>query len=186
MEAGNAQPLVNGGLYFNLSYKNFSVHVNTSFTLKRDVINTVLASTFNTYTTPVKKKIADWQAKASIAPIEPYNFWTESNRYGAKYPNPYNYHHNKVIDPFREAQTLFLEDGSYFKINTVSCSYRLPKSWLNILRVSGVTLKASVNNIWTFSGYSGISPESVNGLGRDNSGGYPNARTWTVGVALNL
>ena len=186
VEAGNAQPLVNGGLYFNLSYKNFSVHVNTSFTLKRDVINTVLASTFNTYTTPVKKKISDLQAKASIAPIETYNFWTESNRYGAKYPNPYNYHHNKVIDPFREAQTLFLEDGSYFKINTVSCSYRLPKSWLNILRVSGVTLKASVNNIWTFSGYSGISPESVNGLGRDNSGGYPNARTWTVGVALNL
>ena len=51
---------------------------------------------------------------------------------------------------------------------------------------TSITLKASVNNIWTFSKYSGISPESVTGLGRDNSGGYPNARTWTVGVVLNL
>ena len=184
--AGNAQPLINGGFYFNLGYKNVSVHVNTSFTLKRDVINSVLANTLKSYTYPAKRKIDDLKKDAAIVPIESYNFWTESNRYNAVYPNPYNYHHNKEIDPFREAQTLFLEDGSYFKINTVSVSYRLPKSWLSVLRVGGVTLKASVNNIWTFSNYSGISPESVNGLGRDNSGGYPNARTWTMGVVLSL
>ena len=184
--AGNAQPLINGGFYFNLGYKNVSVHVNTSFTLKRDVINSVLANTLKSYTYPAKRKIDDLKKDAAIVPIESYNFWTESNRYNAVYPNPYNYHHNKEIDPFREAQTLFLEDGSYFKINTVSVSYRLPKSWLSVLRVGGVTLKASVNNIWTFSNYSGISPESVNGLGRDYSGGYPNARTWTMGVVLNL
>jgi len=123
---------------------------------------------------------------AALAPIERYNFWTENNRYNAKYPNPYDYIHNDIIDPFREEQTLFVEDGSYFKLNTVSLSYRFPKEWLSFFRVSGVTLKASVNNIWTFSKYSGISPESVTGLGRDNSGGYPNARTWTVGVVLNL
>lgn len=184
--AGNARPLMTGGLYFNLSYKGFSMHVNTSFTFKRDAINTVLANTLDAYTSPVRKEIEKLRKDAALAPIERYNFWTEDNRYGAKYPNPYDYHHNKVIDPFRENQTLFLEDGSFFKINTVSLSYRLPKKWLDYLRVDAVTLKASVNNIWTFSNYSGISPESINGLGRDTSGGYPNSRTWTVGVVLGL
>lgn len=184
--AGNSQPRVNGGLYMNLSYKNFSVHVNTSFIIKRDVINTVLANTFSAYSSPVKRDVSKLQSGASLAPIESYNFWSEDNRYNAVYPNPYDYHHNNVIKPFRVDQTLFLEDGSYFKINTVSCSYRLPKEWLNVLHVSSCTLKASVNNIWTFSGYSGISPESVNSLGRDTSGGYPNARTWTVGFTLSL
>ncbi len=184
--AANARPKVTGGFYFNLSYKEFSMHVNTSFVFGRDIINTVLARTFESYSSPVKKNISDLRSNAALAPIERYNFWTEDNRYNAQYPNPYNYIHNKIIDPFREEQTLFVEDGSYFKLNTVSFSYRFPKEWLSFFRVSGVTLKASVNNIWTFSKYSGISPENVTGLGRDNSGGYPNPRTWTVGVTLNL
>lgn len=184
--AADARPKLTGGLFFNLSYKEFSVHVNTSFVFKRDIVNSVLAKTFQAYNNPVRKKIDELRKNAALAPIESYNFWTENNRYNAVYPNPYNYHHNKVIEPFREAQTLFLEDGSYFKLNTVSLSYRFPKQWLDFFRVRGVTLKASVNNIWTFSNYSGISPEHVNGLGRDQSGGYPSCRTWTVGVALSL
>ena len=184
--AANARPKVTGGLFFNLSYKEFSMHVNTSFVFKRDIINSVLAKSFKAYDDPVRKSIESLRKDASLSPIEKYNFWTENNRYNAIYPNPYNYHHNKVIDPFREAQTLFLEEGSYFKLNTVSLSYRFPKRWLDFFRVRGVTLKASVNNIWTFSNYSGISPESVNGLGRDTSGGYPNSRTWTMGVVLSL
>lgn len=184
--AADARPKVTGGLFFNLSYKEFSVHVNTSFVFKRDIVNSVLAKTFQAYNNPVRRDIASLRENAALAPIENYNFWTENNRYNAVYPNPYNYHHNKVIQPFREEQTLFLEDGSYFKLNTVSLSYRFPSQWLNFFKVRGVTLKASVNNIWTFSSYSGISPENVNGLGRDRSGGYPNSRTWTVGVALSL
>ena len=32
--AANARPKVTGGLFFNLSYKEFSMHVNTSFVFK--------------------------------------------------------------------------------------------------------------------------------------------------------
>ena len=183
--AGNMRPLVTGGCYFNLGYKNLSIHTSMSFVIRRNIINSVLAKRFDAYTTPILK-FEDLRKNGSLAPIESYNFWTETNRYGAEYPNPFDYTHAKVIQPFREDQTLFLEDGSYFKINTVSISYRLPKRWLSFLRIRTASLKASVNNIWTFSGYSGISPESVNGLGRDTSGGYPNSRTWTVGVTLGL
>ena len=91
-----------------------------------------------------------------------------------------------MIDPFRADQTLWMEDGSYFKINTIAASYRLPKSWLNFLRIRSLSLRASVNNVWTFSSYSGISPEKVNGLGQDTSGGYPSPRQWTMGVTIGF
>lgn len=184
--AGDARPRVTGGWWVNLSYKNFSIHVNGSVVLRRDVINDVLANTFDAYTSPLKKTVASLRENAALAPIANYNFWTEDNRYNAVYPNPFDYIHAEVIDPFRTDQTLFLEDGSYFKLNTVSMSYRFPKPWLSFFRLRSVVLKASVNNIWTFSKYSGISPETVNGLGHDKSGGYPNSRTWTVGVTIGL
>ena len=79
-----------------------------------------------------------------------------------------------------------MEDGSYFKLNTISVSYTFGAKILNLLRVNSLVLRASMNNIFTFSGYSGINPESVNGLGYDTSGGYPNARSYTVGITLGL
>ena len=184
--AGNIRPKVTGGFWINLSYKNFSVHTNASFVLRRDIVNKVLADNLAAYTSPLKKKIDELREKAALVPIDSYNFWTKEDPYNAVYPNPFDYTHANVIKPFRDDQTLFIEDGSYFKINTVSLSYRFPKPWLDFFRLRSVVLKASVNNIYTFSGYSGISPESVNGLGRDNSGGYPNSRTWTVGVTIGL
>ena len=184
--AGNIRPKVTGGFWINLSYKNFSVHTNASFVLRRDIVNKVLADNLAAYTSPLKKEIKELREKAALVPIDSYNFWTKEDPYNAVYPNPFDYTHANVIKPFRDDQTLFIEDGSYFKINTVSLSYRFPKPWLDFFRLRSVVLKASVNNIYTFSGYSGISPESVNGLGRDNSGGYPNSRTWTVGVTIGL
>jgi len=44
----------------------------------------------------------------------------------------------------------------------------------------------SLTNIYTFSKYSGINPENVNSLGWDTSGGYPNARTFSMGLSIGL
>lgn len=183
--AGNAQPRVTGGCFFNLTYGNFTIHTSMSVILKRDIINKALADQFKVYTSPLIKEV-ELKKSGALPPIEAYNFWTEENRYNAQYPNPYDYTHANVIDPFRADQTLWMEDGSYFKINTIAASYRLPKSWLNFLRIRSLSLRASVNNVWTFSSYSGISPEKVNGLGQDTSGGYPSPRQWTMGVTIGF
>ena len=54
------------------------------------------------------------------------------------------------------------------------------------MRVERVQLNASVNNIYTFSKYSGVNPENVNSLGYDVSGGYPNSRNYTMGVSIDF
>lgn len=165
--AGDARPRMTGGLYANLTYKGFSLHVSTNFVVRRDVVNQVLAAKFDAYRNPLLRTTNSLRSNAALAPIEKYNFWTETNRYNATYPNPFDYTHANVIRPFRRDQTLFMEDGSYFKIGSISMSYRLPKGLLARLGTRSASLKASVNNIWTFSGYSGITPESVTALGYD-------------------
>lgn len=189
---GNSQPRVTGGLAINVRYKSLSIFTNCSFLLRRDIINAVLANNFASYANPIftDRPVTDFNPSslnqnAALVPISAYNFWTPTNIY-ADYPNPFDYQHAKVINPFRKDQTLFLEDGSYFKINTITLSWSFPRKWTNWIGVRTASLRMTLNNIYTFSKYSGINPENVNSLGWDNSGGYPNARTFSFGLSVSL
>lgn len=183
---GNSQPRFTGGFNANLRYKAFSINTNFSFIVKRDIINKALGDRFNAYSNPLDKNLNN---RGAITPINTYQFWQE-DRIHAQYPNPFDYIRggtdgNKV-DFFRPDQTLFMEDGSYFKINGISLNYSLPKRILSYFGVTMIRLNASANNIYTFSKYSGINPENVNGLGHDTSGGYPNSRSYTAGVMIDF
>lgn len=183
---GNSQPRLTGGFNANLRYKSFSINTNFSFTVKRDIINKALADRFNAYSHPLAKNIDETGA---LTPISAYHFWEEDHIH-ADYPNPFDYIRGGTdghkVNFFRTDQTLFMEDGSYFKINGVSIGYSLPQRVLNYFGVRRMQLNASANNIYTFSNYSGVNPENVNSLGYDTSGGYPNSRTYTVGVQIDF
>jgi TonB-linked SusC/RagA family outer membrane protein len=179
---GNSQPRVTGGLSFNLRYKRFTVSTNSSFILRRDILNKALADRFRAYYAPTSANLSN---AGAIVPLNAYDFWTPEHRI-AKYPNPYDYTRSSVIDPYRIDQTMFLEDGSYYKLQTLSLSYSCPPRLTSLLRVRTLTVNASMNNIFTFSKYSGVNPENVNSLGYDVSGGYPNSRTFTFGLILSL
>ena len=181
---GNSQPRVNGGMSINLRYKSLSLFTSFSFLLRRDIINKVLADNFKSFNNP-NVSGDGLQGSAALAPIGAYDFWTPTNVH-ADYPNPYDYQHSSVIDPFRADQTLFMEDGSYFKINAITLSYSLPKKWTDYIRIRYASIRMSLTNIYTFSKYSGINPENVNSLGWDTSGGYPNARTFSMGLSIGL
>lgn len=176
---GNSQPRMTGGINMNLRYKALSMNINTSFTLRRDIINAALSQRFGFFNNPQGTNAA---TNGVLPPISAYNFWTADNRI-ADYPNPFDYIRYSTMEPFRANQTLFMEDGSYFKINGISIAYALNR---NILRFLGgierINITASANNIYTFSRYSGINPEVVTSLGYDDSKGYPNSRTYTVGL----
>lgn len=183
---GNSQPRFTGGFNANLSYKAFSINTNFSFIIKRDIINKALADRFNAYSNPLEKNL---QETGALTPIDAYQFW-DADRIHAQYPNPFDYIRGGTqghkVNYFRPDQTLFMEDGSYFKINGISIAYRMPRRILDYFGVGRMQLNASANNIYTFSKYSGVNPENVNGLGQDTSGGYPNSRSYTVGVTIDF
>jgi hypothetical protein len=128
----------------------------------------------------------------ALVPIDQYNYWKPSaadkgrGTVNAQYPNPFDFRRAGVMQPFRSNQTLFLEDGSYWKINNVVLAYNVDRKYLTRLKMTSCRFTLTVNNVYTFSNYSGPDPELVTQLGRDNSGGYPNARSYAVGINVQF
>ena len=84
----------------------------------------------------------------------------------------------------------WLEKGDYLHIDYVTLGYNFNvekmKNWVNSIRLTG-----SVNNLHTFTNYSGLSPminsTSVNSeLGLDDKRFYPLSRTYSLGLSINF
>jgi len=174
---GNSQPVVTGGLSTYLSYKNFSLNINASYTYKRDIINGALSSRLRLVNNPYNA--------TAILPLSDLNYWKQAGD-RAVYPNPFDYSRSAAINPFRPDQTLFQENGSYFKINNLTFGYTLDRTLVYKLGLKGLRVYLSANNIITFSPYSGPNPENVTALGYDASGGYPVSRTYNIGCNVDF
>ncbi|MBZ4191041.1 SusC/RagA family TonB-linked outer membrane protein [Niabella beijingensis] len=175
---GDPQPKLTGGVINNLSYKNWSLSIQCSYTFFRDVLNTPLAKRFRYFYTPTSNA-------NSLPPIEAYDYWQQPGDI-ATYPNPYSYIHNSRIDAYRYNQTLFMEDGSYFKFNVVTLSYAFPKELLSRISVKTARVYFTGYNVLILSNYSGPNPENVSDLGRDHPDGYPNPKKFSIGLNVTL
>jgi TonB-dependent starch-binding outer membrane protein SusC len=95
---------------------------------------------------------------------------------------------NKIA--ITDALDYYLEDGSYLRINNITLGYTLPKNVLKKVHISKLRIYGTLNNIHTFSKYSGYDPEvsatsSLLTRGIDNSS-YPRAKSVVVGVNLTF
>ncbi len=91
----------------------------------------------------------------------------------------------------KRASDRFLEDGSYLRLKNVQLGYTFGENLLTPLHIASVRLYASVQNLVTFTKYTGLDPEqgtNSNSLGDGvratgiDFGTYPSARTFTVGI----
>lgn len=85
----------------------------------------------------------------------------------------------------------YVEDGSYLRIQNVRLGYQIPAKVFEKMGLSKVNIYTSVQNLYTFTNYSGYDPEvgalNQNPLltGMDN-GRYPIPRTFTFGVDIDF
>lgn len=175
--AGNSQPLITGGLQSYVNYKNWSLNLNTSYTLIRKILNNAFAERMQYLGDP-------YTAKA-VVDVSNVDYWTPEHT-NAKYPNPFDYTRYSSIRPYRYDQTLIEEDGSYWKINTITLAYLLNRKFTNRYGVNSVRMYFTCNNLITFSPYSGPNPENVSALGRDQSSGYPVPRSYNFGMNIEF
>lgn len=84
----------------------------------------------------------------------------------------------------------FVSKGDFVRIKNLSLGYTIPKKVLN--NIATMKVSASVTNLYTFTGYTGLDPEVSNiGSGSDagqsiDYGGYPIPRTFTFGLTLTF
>ena len=83
----------------------------------------------------------------------------------------------------------FIEDGSFVRIKNVTLGYNFPQDLIRNIR--NIRIAFGVNNLFTFTDYSGFDPE-VNSYGDNPAmfgvdlGGYPNSRTYSLSLRCSF
>lgn len=88
-----------------------------------------------------------------------------------------------------QANSWYVEDGSYLRMQNLSVGYTLPKNLLSRLGLQRLRLYASTNNVFTITKYKGLDP-GVGGAA-DTSfgidiGNYPVTRSYQFGVGITF
>ncbi len=83
----------------------------------------------------------------------------------------------------------FVEDGSYVRIQNIQAGYTFPAERTENLGIKKLRIYGSVNNVYTFTKYSGFDPSASNGApigGGIDLGFYPVPRTIMAGLNLTF
>ena len=85
----------------------------------------------------------------------------------------------------------YIEDGSYLRIKNITLGYTFPKDMLKKAKIENIRLQVNIQNLLTFTKYTGYDPEigastaSVNVMGLDN-GRYPSPTAYSLGLNITF
>jgi TonB-linked SusC/RagA family outer membrane protein len=173
--AGSPIPDLEGGLALNGTWRAFNFGLAMRGSHGAEVFNVVK------YWTDRLDENSNY--RAGLNPWTPENTNTSDPRavFGAA-----------GADNARANTDRWIEDGSYLRIQNVVVGYRLPASITSRLGVGGEgsRIYLNVQNLHTFTGFSNWDPEinAGNSLTRGIDDGtiYPNPRSFTLGIDVNL
>lgn len=168
---GNPWPDFVYGLTFNCSYKSFDFSMFLQGSQGNDVMNIKLydLESGNGYTNaPAGFIERSWHGEGTTD-----RFHKISQVQGL----------NNLVSDY------FVEDGSYMRIKNVQLGYNFSNKILKINGLNQFRLYVSAQNLFTFTGYSGLDPEigstdaKLTGI---DQGFYPQARVFTIGLNIKL
>lgn len=185
LPAANPNPAITGGFNNNFTYKNWSLAIGTTFTLKRDIINSLQSNQFNNWASGIYNF-----TNSGIPSLSKLGFWNPAvaaqnpNGYSAKYPalNPTGAYFYQFF-PF---STMFNENGAYFKITNISLGYKLPKKYLEAMKITGCRFYATLENVYTYQKANVPDAEQVNPFGIYDGATYPIPKKLTLGVNVQF
>lgn len=85
----------------------------------------------------------------------------------------------------------YVEDGSYIRIKNITLGYTFPKALIQRIKLENVRVYTNIQNVYTFTNYSGYDPEigastaSANVYGLDN-GRYPSPMVMSFGLNVTF
>ncbi|WP_256009614.1 SusC/RagA family TonB-linked outer membrane protein [Desertivirga xinjiangensis] len=172
---GRGLPIHTGGLNNELKFKNFDLNVFFQWSYGNDILNAnrymfegnILGrSNLNQYATYLDR----WTPENPNASLPRAGFMG----WGPTTPTGTN---SRVI-----------EDGSYLRLKTLQLGYSFPAKLTQKLKIKSLRAYVASQNVFTWTGYSGVDPEvsvfnSVLTPGVDFSA-YPRPRTITLGANI--
>ena len=74
----------------------------------------------------------------------------------------------------------YYENASFIRLQHITLGYNIPSALFKDLRISQARIYFNAQNLFVFTTYGGLDPET------DSMAGYPNQRTYTVGVSVSF
>lgn len=173
---GNFIPKFTGNISTDFNYKNFTLDLNFAFIGSRNIINQSAANRFD---------FANRLGSNDMSSINEITFWKKDIN-TSSYPvyNPWS-----AVQAYRVDQDIFVENGAFFKLRSISLGYDLAKAKFFARQKNNFRrfyVYATAMNLFTITPYSGHDPELVNYVGVDNGYGFSIPKTFTLGLKLDL
>ncbi len=170
---GTAEADFTWGFSNDFSYKNFNLNIFFQGSQGNEMVN------LN------KVNLENLNGQQNVLAEAGLNRWTPEN--------PSNlYPRANAGDVFNSVfSSRFVEDASYLRLKNITLGYELPADAIARIGVSRLRIYGGATNLFTITDYSGYDPESNAYAGSTNivgidSGTYPLAKTYTVGINLGF
>ena len=169
---GDPHPDVTLGVNINLSYKGFDLSATGNGAFGHEILRTWANQDFLEQNLNKKIVYGSWKGEGTSNKLPIFD--------GFDTPN------------WKNMSSAMLENGDYFRIANITFGYDFKNIWKSS-PLQQMRLYVAVNNLYTFTGYTGMDPEvgSDGGSGSAwaagiDTGLYPYPRTYLVGVNLKF
>ncbi|MDR0430523.1 MAG: TonB-dependent receptor [Tannerellaceae bacterium] len=175
---GNPEPDFTGGLNLGVNWNNFDLSAYLYFSVGNDLFKMY---EFYTHYGALQSNYQKVRATLSWHPTEnpdgKYPMWATA---------PY-----EGTEARDESHSMYVEDGSYLRMQNLSLGYSLPRKILSKLGVQRLRIYGQVSNVFTLTSYTGLDPEVRNMESNDRSrgidfGSYGTPRQYIFGVQLGF
>ncbi len=195
-DVGKATPDYFGGINTFMSWKGFDLSIVGRFSVGGKVFASWqgangVEGTDNPAMSPASTSVGEqyFNVREYVA----LNYWKGEGT-SNKVPRPirtgvhtgYNTGYNSL------SSTRYLEDASFFKIQTLTLAYNLPASLTRLVKINAMKVFVTAENLLTLSDYSGYDPEASFSSSPSNSnygvdfGLEPNLRVISAGINIKL
>ena len=169
---GDPHPDVTLGVNANVSFKGFDVSISGNGAFGQQILRTWANQDFVEQNLNKKIVYGSWKGEGTSNKLPIFD--------GFDTPN------------WKNMSSAMLEDGDYFRISNITLGYDFKTIWKSC-PLQQLRLYLAVNNLYTFTGYTGMDPEVGGEGGSGNSwasgidtGVYPAPRTYLVGVNIKF
>lgn len=179
---GDPNPKFTGSVSHSFSYKfksNATLQLDLFFnySVGNKVYNKVKADRIKGVSWTASENVNYPGGQRNLLDVSDLDFWTPTHT-NAKYPvlNPWRYYGTSSYDFIGNYETntdLFLESGSFIRLNNINLSYDFAPAALNRFNIRRLRVYGGMSNVFILTKYSGVDPENVDSYGYDLGNGYP-------------
>lgn len=194
---GSPMPKFTFGFNNTFRYKNFdlSIFINGSYGNK---VYNYLAMKLSNMKSTWDNQLQKVTRRARVEIIDPAKVYDGTNWFdditNVRVSNPDTKVPRAIANDPNDNDRIsdrYVEDGSYLRIKNITLGYTFPTQWTRRWGLENLRLYANLQNVLTFTSYSGYDPEigastvSANVYGLDN-GRYPSPQVYTFGLNVSF